>query len=197
MDGGIAINEWLQREGYLTLSEQPTGVVPFDKVGIDWSKTRAWGAGGYYARVFLNVRGREPQGVIDPDDYEAVRDDLATRFEAMTDEQGHPLGTRVFKPQEVYRECRNIPPDLIVYFGDLAWRSVGSVGLGSVYTYENDTGPDDANHAQEGLFMLYQPSQNLGGRCLKGLNLLDIAPTVLDLMGIDVPRDMIGRVIQY
>jgi predicted AlkP superfamily phosphohydrolase/phosphomutase len=37
-----------------------------DKAEIDWSKTKAWGGGGYYARIFFNVKGREPQGVIKP-----------------------------------------------------------------------------------------------------------------------------------
>ena len=51
-----------------------------------------------------------------------------------------------------------VAPDLIVYFGDLDWRSVGAVGLGSIHTFENDTGPDEANHDWHGIFMLYDPS---------------------------------------
>ena len=39
-------------------------------------------------------------------------------------------------------------------FGDLLWRSVGQVGTGTVHVFENDTGPDDANHAHEGLYVL-------------------------------------------
>jgi predicted AlkP superfamily phosphohydrolase/phosphomutase len=59
----------------------------------------------------------------------------------------------VFKPQEIYQKVRGRAPDLIVYFDDLAWRSVGSVGINSLHTVENDTGPDDANHAPFGLMI--------------------------------------------
>ena len=47
---------------------------------------------------------------------------------------------------------RGVAPDLIVYFGGLYWRSVGTVGGGKLHTFENDTGPDGANHAEYGIF---------------------------------------------
>lgn len=196
MDGGICVNEWLMKEGYLKLKEKPEGVVPLEKVDLNWKKTKAWGAGGYYGRIFLNVEGREPEGTIKPRHYERVRDELAAKLTALTDEKGNPIGTRVIKPQDVYPECRNIPPDLIVYFGDLSWRSVGSVGLDCVHTFENDLGPDDANHAVNGIFIMYDPQGQHGGRKFEGLQLMDVAPTVLDLMGLPVPGDMEGKVIR-
>src|SRR5262245_28589045 len=48
MDGGICFNEWLMREGFLTLKDPPKVPTPIGKVAIDWSKTKAWGDGGYY-----------------------------------------------------------------------------------------------------------------------------------------------------
>lgn len=198
MDGGIAINEWLMNEGYLVLKQPPESgkIVPFEKVDVDWSKTRAWGSGGYYARVFMNVEGREPNGIIKESDYERERDELKRRIEAIPDPEGNPLSTRVYKPQDVYAEIKNVPPDLIVYFGDLLWRGVGSFGHGGTYTRENDTGPDDANHARDGVFIMYDPEQDMGGRELSGLEIMDVAPTILDLMGIPVPRDMRGNIIK-
>ena len=91
--------------------------------------------------------------------------------------------------------CNGVPPDLIVYFGDLDWRSVGSVGLGSIHTFSNDTGPDDANHAQHGICIL-KADKLAGGGELEGMHLMDISPTVLDLLGFDVPQAMEGRVIR-
>jgi len=202
MDGGICINEWLRREGYLVLKEgwrqlggTGQGIVPLSKVEIDWSKTRAWGAGGYYGRVFLNVQGREPQGVIPAADYDKVRDELAAKLAAITDPQGRDIHTRVYKPEETYRECKGIPPDLIVLFGDLFWRSVGSLGHNGIYTFENDIGPDDANHAQHGVFIMYDPRQRIG-RKVDGLQIMDVAPTVLRLFGLPIPPDMQGKVIE-
>lgn len=195
MDGGIAINEWLYREGLLVLAaEAPTKMTPLERVKIDWNKTRAWSSGGYYARIFMNVQGREPNGIIAPADYERERDELARRLIAIPGPHGQNIGTRVFKPEEIYQQVNNVAPDLIVYFGDLAWRSVGSLGLDSIYTFENDTGPDDANHAQQGMFILYDPARDLGGRRLQA-QIMDVAPTVLHYLGEPIPADMQGHVI--
>ena len=64
LDGGFAINEWLIREGLLTLNETPQTLTPFEKLNVNWNKTKVWSEGGYYARIFFNVQGREPQGII-------------------------------------------------------------------------------------------------------------------------------------
>ena len=197
MEGGFAINEWLRKEGLLVLKDDLPyeGLVPFEKVEVDWEKTTAWAAGGYYARIFLNVEGREPMGKIPARDYEKVRDQIKEMIEALPDHEGKPMGSVVFKPEELYREVRNVPPDLMVYLGNLRWRSVGSFGLPDLYTFENDTGPDDANHDQDGVFVFWEPRQDHGGRYVEGLQLMDVASTVLDLMGQPVPPDMQGKVI--
>ena len=57
---------------------------------------------------------------------------------------------------------RGVAPDLIVYFGGLYWRSVGTVGGGKIHTFENDTGPDGANHAENGL-IIWRPAGGANG----------------------------------
>jgi predicted AlkP superfamily phosphohydrolase/phosphomutase len=197
MEGGFAVNEWLRREGLLVLKEEPQyeGLVPFEKVEVDWEKTTAWGAGGYYSRIFMNVEGREPQGKVPAQDYEKVRDELKEMIEAIADHEGKPMGSVAFKPEGLYREVRNVAPDLMVYFGNLRWRALGSFGLPDIYTFENDQGPDDANHDQDGVIILWDPRKNHGGRYVEGLQLMDVAPTLLDLMGEPVPPDMQGKVV--
>ncbi len=116
---------------------------------------------------------------MDPADYERVRDELKAKLEVTVDHRGQPLGTVVRKPQEIYREVRNIPPDLIVYLGNLAWRSVGSVGLGRVHTFENDTGPDDANHDWDGIFIAWDPRERWGGRRVQDLEIRDVLGEIL------------------
>ena len=194
MHGGICVNEWLRQEGYLTLKSAPAGPTPFSLEDVDWGRTKVWGEGGYYGRVFLNVEGREPQGIVPADGYEALRDELAAKVAAIADEAGKDIGTQVFKPEAIYRECRNVPPDLIVYFGNLDWRSVATVGGGAIHTYENDTGPDDANHAQEGVFIMRAPGL-APERGAAGLKLVDVGPTVLSLLGQPVPSGMIGTAL--
>jgi predicted AlkP superfamily phosphohydrolase/phosphomutase len=191
MDGGIRVNEWLRREGFLATLREPVGVEKLTDVGIDWSRTSAWSEGGYYARVFLNIRGREPNGTVAPEDVPAVRDRLRTMLAEIPDERGQPIGTRVFIPEELYPQVNGIAPDLIVHFGDLLWRSVGTIGGDEgIHVFENDTGPDDANHAQQGLFVMVAPGVVPGRR--DDATLLDIAPTVMTLLGLDVPDTMRG-----
>jgi predicted AlkP superfamily phosphohydrolase/phosphomutase len=190
MDGGICVNEWLRREGYLALKEEPAGPTRFSPELVDWERTTAWGEGGYYCRLFLNVAGREPSGTVAPADYERVRDELKAGLEALGDERGRPIGTLAHRPEELYPERNGIPPDLLVYFGDLYWRSVGQVGTGTVHVFENDTGPDDANHAFEGLYVLCADGVPAGPGPERDLK--DIAPTILALLGEPVPAEMEG-----
>jgi predicted AlkP superfamily phosphohydrolase/phosphomutase len=196
MDGGICFNEWLMREGYLTLSSPPSKPTPLAKVPIDWGRTKAWGDGGYYGRLFMNVRGREPSGTVDPGDYERVRSDLIAAIEGIADPHGRPIASKAYRPEDLYRTVNGVAPDLIVYFGDLDWRSVGAVGTGGIHTFENDTGPDEANHDWHGIFVL---STTSGEAPLRGplpdVAIYDIAPTLLALLGLAVPGDLAGRAL--
>ncbi|MBV8229531.1 MAG: hypothetical protein JO329_06065, partial [Planctomycetaceae bacterium] len=120
---------------------------------------------------------------------------LAAELEALGDPAGRPIGTRALKPEHLYRIVRGAaPPDLPVYFGDLRWRSVGTVGIGQVHTFENDTGPDDANHAPDGLLIATGPGIAPRGP-IPGMQLMDVTPTILRLFGLEVPGDLQGRVI--
>jgi predicted AlkP superfamily phosphohydrolase/phosphomutase len=193
MIGGVCFNEWLVKEGYLAFEEpMPSEMTPINKMTIDWSKTTAWADGGYYGRLFLNVEGREPNGSIPAADYDRVRDDLVAKIEAMVDHEGNPLGNKALKPEDIYKIQNGVAPDLIVIFGGLRWRSVGSVGHGSTYTFENDTGPDEANHAEFGIFIMNNaPGETPGQR--DGLHLWDVHCTILDLFGLPPAQGALGK----
>jgi predicted AlkP superfamily phosphohydrolase/phosphomutase len=185
LEGGICFNEWLIQEGYLVLKSYPHKLTPIDKVGIDWSKTKAWGDGGYYGRLFLNVKGREAEGVIDPGDYEKVRTELIEKIETIENPEGKNIGSRAYRPEELYREVKGVPPDLIVYFGDLHWRSVGTVGYRSIYTFANDTGPDEANHDWNGIYISSDSVSSRNGN-QEGFSLLDIAAVILSKFSLSL-----------
>ena len=90
---------------------------------------------------------------------------------------------------------RGVAPDLIVYFGSLYWRSVGTIGGGKLHTFENDTGPDGANHAQNGM-ILWRPAGGVAGqRQIEGAKITDIAPTILSILDQPIPPDMEGKVL--
>jgi predicted AlkP superfamily phosphohydrolase/phosphomutase len=191
IDGGVCVNEWLRREGYLTLKEEPAEPTPLRPEMVDWTQTTAWGEGGYYCRLFLNVAGREPEGTVAAEDYERVRAELKEKLEALGDDQGRPMATIAHRPEDLYEERKGVPPDLLVYFGDLFWRSIGQVGTGTVHVFENDTGPDDANHAPNGIYVI--AGAGVHGGAAEERALFDIAPTLLKLLGEPVPGQMEGR----
>ncbi len=194
MEGGVCVNEWLLREGWLKLARAPEGVGPLRPEDVLWEETRAWGEGGYFARVWLNVEGREPCGVVPASRFEEVRAELAAGLAAIPDPEGRPLRTVVHRPEELYAVRRGVPPDLLVYFDDLAWRSIGTVGHGTIHVRGNDTGPDDANHDHQGIF-LARDAALAGAGELSGLTLYDLFPTLMARLGLPCPADLRGRAL--
>jgi predicted AlkP superfamily phosphohydrolase/phosphomutase len=96
----------------------------------------------------------------------------------------------------LYDVIRGDAPDLMVYFDNLNWRSAGTVGYESMYLDENDMGPDDAVHDYFGIFIIYDPKKKIGKQ-IETQNILDIAPTILDIFGIEIPKDMEGKIIKF
>jgi predicted AlkP superfamily phosphohydrolase/phosphomutase len=196
--GGIRINQWLMEQGYLVMKSDLGAVKPFRIEDVEWSLTTAWGSAGYCGRVHLNVRGREGEGIVAPEDVDGLKGELRERLVGMRGPSGAILGNEVFFPEELYPVVNGIAPDLMVYFGGLHWRSLGELGGKSdgerVFAEGNDTGPDDANHAMEGLVIMRDGivSERTD---LEGENLIDVAPTILDWMGVAVPESMQGRVL--
>lgn len=195
MRGGVRVNEWLRRHGFLALRTEPSAPGPLRAADVDWGRTTAWSDGGYYARVFLNVRGREPQGRLAADDCGRVLDDIGAGLAAITAPDGEAIGAQAYRPADLFRATRGVPPDLIVYFGDLAWRSLGSVGAGALTARDNDGGADDANHDWDGIFAMRDGREDWCGTPLAELRLLDVAATILDRAGAPpaLPGDPIGR----
>ena len=178
MDGCLHVNEWLRGEGYLTLRAEPSRPTPLTPDLVDWDRTVAWAQGGYYARVYMNVVGREPAGVVSPSEYDSVRDELAAKLEA------------AHRPEDLYAEVNGVAPDLLAYFGDLHLRCSELVGTESLYSEENDTGPDEANHDHDGIYILAAEGVRAGLGPQHDLR--DIAPTILSLLGEPIPAAMEG-----
>ncbi|MDE1819676.1 MAG: alkaline phosphatase family protein [Euryarchaeota archaeon] len=197
MDGCFCINEWLMQQGLLRLKgNAPPAGSPLEKCEINWKKTSVWGAGGYYARLFFNVKGREPEGSLKGSEVAKMTQRLEQELSRVKRPDGQPLGVRVVRPETSYRQVRGDPPDLMVYFGDLAWRSAGTVGHGKLFLEENDTGPDDAVHGWDGLYALVDPRRSpAAGQGGAREDILNVAPTLLRLLGETPPSYMQGQPI--
>ena len=184
LDGGVLINQWLINEGFLHLKSAPEPRQRFKAADVDWDKTRAWATPGYYGQIFINLASREPKGIVEAADYESVREDLIARLGAMVDDRGRPMGNKCYKPDEIYATCNNVPPDLIVIFADLRWRCSGWVGSDTLYLVDADGNAEDANHAQEGMYLCAHPSLASRGRA--NATLYDVAPTILKQLGMEI-----------
>lgn len=192
MTGGFALNQWLWREGYLTLRTTPPEPVAFDPAAVDWGQTRAWADGGYVGRIYLNIAGREPEGILSETEAVAVAAEIAARLTDLAGPDGERLDNRVLFPAEIYRALNGSPPDLLVLLSDLRLRALGSVGHPDLFSSRDDRGLDQANHAKDGVILM---RDGHGGRCRRGLTLYDIAPTVLAQFGLAIPEQMIGTAI--
>jgi predicted AlkP superfamily phosphohydrolase/phosphomutase len=195
MLGGFCLNDWLIASGWLTLKQPATSVRDFHEGLVDWSHTRAWAWGGHCGRIFLNLRGREPEGIVPPSDAPVLLDKIARRLESLPDSAGRPMGNRVLRiggPELPHPIGDH--PDALVYLGDMRWRALGSIGHRDWFQAENDTGADDASHHQMGVFIHRGPAGGQGQRM--GLRLYDVAPTILSWFGLAPVDDCVGRVLE-
>ncbi len=194
MEGSFNVNDWLRGQGLLTLKQAPEGVTDFSTDLVDWPQTTAWAWGGYYSRIFLNVVGREPQGIVTPAEYESVRDDLIRRLGQITDDRGRVMKTKALRPQELFDgPYVDEAPDLLVYFDDLFWRAGQHIGNDSLYSFDTEVGPDDAVHDYDGIFVLGIPGEQRGQKVR--LQLMDVAPTVLKLLNVEIPAHFEGTAV--
>jgi predicted AlkP superfamily phosphohydrolase/phosphomutase len=161
---------------------------------VDWSRSKAYSFGRCVGPIYLNVKGREPQGIVNPGrEYEEVRDEIATLAGEMTDPRtGRKLVGRVLRREEVYNgPYVNQAPDLIVLPRHETDKFFGLADFGSnqmvqtVYRYSG-------MHRENGLLLMMGPQIERQAR-LDNVSIIDLAPTILYAMGVPIPQDMDGR----
>jgi len=184
----INVNEILAEEGFLKLREKPRRVTSLreaDEKGlIDWDKTQAFALGAYIAQVFINVEGREPRGCVKPgEEYERVREEVADVLRKVRGPSGEALNNVVYMKEDVYEgEKLDVMPDITVYFDNLHYGVNESLGHDSIYSLETAKGPDDSNHGEYGILVVYDPEGRVKGR-LSGYRMEDLARLIMMLQG--------------
>lgn len=161
---------------------------------VDWSKTRAY-AQGNFGQLFVNRRGRQPEGCVAPEDVRPLLDDLKARLLAIPHpETGAPLVERVYEADELYHGPQaHLAPDLTVVLGDWRYRTIGLHDFATNRVISPAFGPT-GDHRMEGVIIAAGPAIRPGA-VPEGATLLDIAPTLLHILGVPVPADMDGRVL--
>lgn len=170
--------------------------------GVDWSRTRAY-AVGTMGNIYLNVRGREPQGIVEMGaGYEALRDEIIAGLKSLRDpESGAPIFLDVYRREEIYHgPYLEEAPDIVglldptYHVAAVDWRPAdGGVieSLGDKLLFVGDL---SGQHDLDGILLAQGPHVRTGER-IEGARIIDLAPTILAAMGEPVPAHMDGRVL--
>ncbi len=162
---------------------------------VDWSRTLAYSI-GHVGQVYINLKGREPQGIVDPGaDYEAVRGRVSDALQDLRHpETGQPMVDQV------------IPGDSVVH-GPYASRSADlhlildgyraiafPLFAADRHVVTSQIRGDSGCHRRHGVLIAWGEGIR-PGETVEGARIMDLAPTILHLMGLPVPEDMDGRVL--
>ena len=195
---GVHLNAWLVQRGYLALK---AGVTPGPEAGeffkhVDWGRTQAYALG--IGSMYLNVRGREAEGIVEPAAAEALALEISHRLTGLVDPA---LGTEAVRSVKTKREVYAGPylddaPDLVVGFA-AGYRASWTTALGGIpgVLLEDNVKKWGGDHIIDptlvpGVLFMNQPFQGSDAR------LIDLAPTILGALSIPKPAVMEGRSLQ-
>jgi predicted AlkP superfamily phosphohydrolase/phosphomutase len=170
-----------------------------DGSGIDWSRTRAH-ARGQWGHIYINLKGRDPQGIVEPGDYDRVCTEIATRLIATVDPKRSQLPIRkVWRRDELYQgPALAYAPDLVVDWHDAAYmpndRDHGENEIFAPRFRQYMSWPTSGSHRAEGLLIAAGPDIQPAAR-VNGARLIDIMPTWLSLLRQPIPRDLEGQAL--
>ena len=188
----INISDWLIQEGYLVLKEKVNALSRLDLEMIDWTKTKAFAFGAYDCQIHINLKKEEGPGIVTQEEYGPLMEELAGKLKALKGNMGETLKTQIFKkPKNFQGKYENIAPDMIIYFDNLEYGSnTTQIGNAELYSKQTALGSDSAAHSEQGIFIM-APSNKKGP--LETRNLIDVFPTILKKLRIDVPNDIQGK----
>lgn len=163
---------------------------------IDWSRTQAYSLGNV-GQVYLNVAGREPYGCVQPGaEYERVREQIIARLQTLRDpETGELVVESIYRREELYHgEYLEKAPDIVFLPRRLEYFGFGEYEFGSHKIVESMRRGISGTHRMNGIFMAYGAAIQPGS-VVENAGLVDLAPTILHLMGEPVAAHMDGRVL--
>ena len=192
---GVHLNAWLQQNGYLALK---AGTTAGEEAGeffkhVDWARTRAYALG--IGSIYLNTRGREREGIVEPHEADAVAAHIAGRLTGLVDvERSVPAVRSVKTRRELYSGAyADESPDLVVGFS-AGYRASWTTALGGIpaVLFENNVKKWGGDHIIDpalvpGALFMNRPFHGSAAR------LVDLAPTILNALGVDAPAVMEGR----
>jgi predicted AlkP superfamily phosphohydrolase/phosphomutase len=189
---GIDLNRWLEENGYLAV-KQGEGHKQY-LAGIDWSKTRAYAIG--LSGIFINEKGRESRGIVSSGpEREGLVNELVEKLTGLRDPENGASGIRrVMTREKVYHgPYVKQAPDLIIGYEEgyrVSWDA--AVGRVTDKVFHDNTKAWSGDHCidPEVVPGVFFSSRKFNAA---GANIIDVAPTVLELFGVDRPRFLDGK----
>ncbi|NOZ28444.1 MAG: hypothetical protein GXP39_10390 [Chloroflexi bacterium] len=166
------------------------GLVRLNHLPVDWGRTRAYCPDE--ASLYLNLRGRDPEGIVEPgEEAERLLAEIEDGLRHISDPTtGDPMPVRLYRKEEIYGgPFLRDAPELTVVMDDYRTEVMAEMGTGMPFADPVRSG----THALDGLFIARGPGIPAGQRMDAGL--MDIAPTVLHLLGAPVPEEADGWVL--
>ncbi len=166
---------------------------------IDWSKTYAFSR-GKEGDIFINLRGRDPNGIVEQEQYDSVREEIIKKFSALTNpSNGKPVVSKIYKREELYDgPYVEFAPDLLIEFEDNAYMpSENDKNKDSIFVErwrENMNWPTSGSHRTDGVLLATGPDIAKNKEIIN-TRIIDMTPTWLYLLNQNVPDDMEGKVI--
>ena len=160
---------------------------------VDWERTVAYSM-GHVGQVYLNVAGREPHGIVHPEEYEQTRQRVIDALGELRDETGRPILSKVILGSEAYQGPYAAKgPDLHLILDDYNMIACPLFATeGKVIT--SQIRGDSGCHRSEGIFLAQGPDIKRGVHLAEN-QIRDLAPTIMHLLGEPVPLIMDGRVL--
>ena len=161
---------------------------------VDWPRTRAYSI-GYIGEVHINLKGREPDGIVEPgEEYQVLRDQIIRDLRALMLPDGKHAIEHIWKKEEIYHGAHlDEAPDVLFLPTNLETIAFGDFEFGSNRILEPSYGVS-SSHRMNGIFIGAGPGIKRGVP-VKDPRLIDLAPTILHLMGLPIPLDLDGRVL--
>lgn len=191
---GINLNSWLKREGYLNLKDEASSSGEWFE-SVDWSRTKAFSLG--LSGIYINKAGREKHGVVTEEEYDKLVKDIAGKLTGLKDPAtGETAVLKVYPAKESYAgPYIENAPDLIVGCADgyrISWDGV--TGVVNDVVFEDNKRCWSGDHCVDPAIV---PGVFFCNRSVKDENprIIDIAPTVLKLFGVEIPSYMHGRAL--
>ncbi len=189
---GVNLNRWLLDNGYLHLKEGADGSADWLR-DVDWSRTRAYCLG--LSGMFFNVRGREAQGIVEPDAVPTLKKEIAEKLRGLRDEDNDEVAiVEAFDTAELYRGpyLSNAPEFVIGYNRGYRTSWDCATGVVDAPLYEDNVKAWSGDHCVDPRLV---PGVLFCNRSIDAEHpaLIDIAPTALQQFGLEPPKHMDGK----